>query len=179
FTRRNNIDSLYQDAVLYKLASDSAALMRYAEKLTVVSQEIKPIDSAFKQTLTSVAELQPVVNMLVNHLSAGIEQIEIFQRNLSAKTFNRETNNLSEPAKFVRNFDEIINFSMIKAWLSFVFYASNETGRIVLLLLIVLASTAFLVKLKRSLRKQNMLSAGKHDQLVLRYPFLSALVFVL
>jgi potassium efflux system protein len=178
-TLRNNIDSLYQDPILYKLSSDSAVLMRYAEKLTVVSQEIKPIDSAFKQTLTSVAELQPGVNMLVNHLSAGLEQIEIFQQNLSAKTFNRETNNLSEPAKFVRSFDEIINFSMIKAWLSFIFYARNETGKLVLMLLIILASTAFLVKLKRSLRKQNMLSTNKHDQLVLRYPFLSALVIVL
>ena len=178
-TLRNNIDSLYQSPLLYKLSSDSTVLMRYVEKLTVVSQEIRPIDSAFKQTLTSVAELQPTVNMLVNHLSAGIEQIEIFQRNLSAKTFNRETNNLSEPAKFVRKFDEIINFSMIKAWLSFVFYSSNETGKIILLLLIVLACTAFLVKLKRNLRKQDMLSADRSDQLVLKYPLLSSLVIVL
>lgn len=176
---RNTIDSLYHQSVLYKLSSDSAVLRRYVEKLTVVSQEIKPIDSAFKQTLTSISELQPVVNMLVNHINAGIEQIEIFQRNLSAKTFNRETNNLNEPVKFVRGFDEIINFSMIKGALSFVFYTRNETSKIVLLLLVVLACTAFLTRLKRNLREQNMVNNEERGQLVLKYPLLSSFVIVL
>src|SRR6185369_9402711 len=38
---RNTIDSLYKEDVLYKFSSDSAVLMRYAERPAVVLQEIQ------------------------------------------------------------------------------------------------------------------------------------------
>jgi hypothetical protein len=47
---KHKIDSLYKDSILYKFSSDSAVLMLYVKKLTVVSGEIKPIDSALKKT---------------------------------------------------------------------------------------------------------------------------------
>ena len=87
---KNKIDSLYKDSVLYKFSSDSVVLMNYVKKLIVVSQEIKPNDSALKKTLTTVSDLQPTLNQLVNKLNMRIEQIAIFQKQLSGKTFNRE-----------------------------------------------------------------------------------------
>src|SRR4030095_1029778 len=77
---RNTIDSLYKEDILYKFSSDSAVLMRYAERLTVVLQEIQPIDSSLKKTLISISDMQPTVNRMVNRLSSGIEQIGAFQK---------------------------------------------------------------------------------------------------
>jgi potassium-dependent mechanosensitive channel len=175
---RNTIDSLYKDSVLYKFSSDSAVLMRYVEKLTVVSQEIKPIDSLFKRTLSTVSELQPIVNRYVNKLAAAIEQIAIYQKDLSSKTFNRETSNLGGPVKFVRPLREIIDFSITKGFLSLVFYVGNETGTLVLLLALIIAVTAFLVKLKRDLRTQGLVE-NERQQLVIKYPLFSAILIVL
>jgi potassium efflux system protein len=175
---RNTIDSLYKEDVLYRFSSDSAVLMRYAERLTVVLQEIKPIDSSLKKTLLNVSELQPTINRLVNKLSSSLDQIAIFQKELSSRTFNRETSDLGGPVRYVRRFNEIINFSMIKAGLSFVFYVRNEIGKIILLVVLVIACTLFLLHLKRNMQKQNMLDKNDEEQAVLKYPFLSALVIV-
>ena len=175
---RNTIDSLYKDSILYKFSSDSTVLMRYVQKLNAVTQEIKPIDSAFKKTLLSVSDLQPVVNRLVNKLDAGIVQIQTFQTELSTNTFDRETSDLGGPVKYTRKMNEIINFSIIKGLLSLVFYIQNETGKIFLLVLLVIVSNLFLLQLKRML-KQRGEDISDTSHLVLKSPFLSSLVTVL
>jgi small-conductance mechanosensitive channel len=176
---RNTIDSLYKEEVLYRFSTNSTVLMRYAERLSVVLQEIKPIDSSLKKTLLSVSELQPTIDLMVNKLSSSLEQIQIFQKELSSRTFNRETSDLGGPVRYVRRFDDIINFSLIKAGLSFVFYARNEIGKIILLAILIIGCTLFLANLKRNMRKQNLADNHDEEQAVLRYPFLSSLVIVL
>jgi small-conductance mechanosensitive channel len=176
---RNTIDSLYKQDILYKFSSDSMVLMRYVERLTVVSQEIKPIDSSLKKTLVNISGLQPTINLLVNQLDASIEQIELFQQRLSTSAFKRTSNNIGGPLTYDRPFKEIINFSEIKAWLSFIFFTENEAGKIVLLLVIIIACTIFLLNLKRQARKDSMLNGDSSGQMVLRYPFLSAVFIVL
>jgi len=175
---RNKIDSLKRDSVLYKFSSDSAALMSYVKKLVVAVQEVRPTDSAFKKTLMNLSEVQTTVNKFVNKLNAGIEQIDIYQKDLSGKVFRRETSDLISPRIYTRPFKEIINFSMIKGLLSLTFYVRNNIGWIVLLLILVAILNVFLVKLKRHLRSQNLLDQNAREQLVLRYPFLSALTIV-
>lgn len=176
---RNTIDSLYKEEILYKFSSDSTVLMRYVERLTVVLQEIRPIDSSLKKTLLAVSDLQPSVNRMVNKLSSSLEQIEAFQKNISYKQFRRETSNLGGPVKFARPFGDIINFSMNKGWLSVIFYVQNEAGRIFLLLVLIIVCTLFLVNLKRNIEAQSLLNTNLREQAVLKYPFLSVLVIVL
>ena len=176
---RNTIDSLYKEDILYKFSSDSAVLMRYAERLTVVLQEIQPIDSSLKKTLIKVSDLQPTVNRMVNRLSSSIGQIAIFQQDVSSRQFQRETSNLGSPARYVRRFGEIINFSLMKGWLSFIFYVHNETGKIFLLVILVIVCSIFLGNVKRNVVKQNLLEKNTRQQAVLKYPFLSALIIVL
>jgi potassium-dependent mechanosensitive channel len=176
---RNTIDSLYKEEILYKFSSDSTVLMRYVERLTVVLQEIRPIDSSLKKTLFSVSDLQPTVNRMVNKLGSSLEQIEGFQKDVSATQFRRETSNLGGPVKYVRRFGDIIDFSLMKSWLSFIFYVRNEIGKILLLLVLLFAGTVFFVKLKRNVEKQNLPQATSRELSVVKYPFLSALVIVL
>ena len=176
---RNTIDSLYQEEILYKFSSDSTVLMRYVERLTVVLQEIQPIDSSLKKTLFSVSDLQPTVNRMVNKLSSSLEQIEAFQKDVSVKQFRRETSNLGGPVKYVRRFGDIIDFSLMKSWLSLIFFVRNEIGKIFLLSILIIACTIFLAILKRNLEEQNLVSENSREQCVLKYPFFSSLVIVL
>jgi small-conductance mechanosensitive channel len=175
---RNAIDSLYQRDILYKFSSDSAVLMRYVERLTVVAQEIKPIDSALKKTLENVSALQPTINLLVNKLDASIEQITLFQQRLSTDAFKRTSTNLGGAVTYSRPFDEIINFSTIKAELSLVFYVKNEMGKIILLCLSILVCSLFLLNLKRNVKRRNMPDGEDPERFLLRYPFMSALFIV-
>jgi hypothetical protein len=176
---RNKIDSLNRESVLYRFSSDSLVLIRYVKKLIVLSQEVRPTDSAFKKTLTNVAELQTTVNRFVNRLNSSTEQIQVFQKELSTKAFTRQLPAWVHRRRFTAPFNEIISFSEIKGLLAFVFYVRNNIAKILLLAILVFVATIFLGNLKQNLRSQNLLKNDMHGQLVLRYPFLSALVIVL
>ena len=175
---RNTIDSLYKDSALYKLSSDSAVLMRYVKNLIVVYDEIKPIDSSFKITLLYLSDFQTKVNRIVNRLNGSLEKIEGFQRELSYKSFSRETTNLGDPARYVRPFGEIIDFSLIKALLALRFYAVNEIGNIGTMLVLVFIVTVLLQKLKFKLSSQKQHNWEVTEQPVLKYPVLSAIFIV-
>lgn len=176
---RNRIDSIYKLDILYKFSSDSTVLMRYVERLAVVSQEIKPIDSSLKKTLIKISNLQPTINLLVNRLAASTEQIELFQNDLFSNALKRTTNNLGGPVLYNRPFGEIVSFSTIKAKLSLIFYVRNEIGKIVLLGILVILCALFLVNVKRNMQRRNVFEGNPSEQLLLQYPFLSSLFIVL
>jgi small-conductance mechanosensitive channel len=176
---RNKIDSLDKADVLYLFSSDSAAKMRYVKKLVVVSQEIKPIDSGYRQTLSLVSELQTTVNRFVNKVNSSLAQIELFQHQLSGRTFTRESTNLGGAVTYSRPFSSIIDVSIHKGILAIAFYIRNEIGLIILVLFLILATTLFFVSLKRNLRSKNLLATALEEQPVLKYPALSATVIVL
>jgi small-conductance mechanosensitive channel len=145
----------------------------------VISDEIKPIDSSFKKALTLVSELQTTVNRFVNKLNLSIAQIEIFQKHVASKTFNRESTNLGGPGTYNRPLSKIIDVSMHKGVLAIAFFVRNEIGRIMFTILLVFAAAIFLVSLKRNLKSQDLFHENVREQLVLRYPALSAVVIVL
>ncbi|GAO44766.1 mechanosensitive ion channel domain-containing protein [Flavihumibacter petaseus] len=176
---RNTIDSLYTKKVLYTLSTDSAVLMRYVNKLTVVSREIKPIDSSFKLALTNISDLQTTVNKFVNTLNASLEKIETFQEELSGNRFRREVNNLGGAIRHVRPFNEIIEMSLIKGGLALTFYVRNEISLISLLLLLVVLAALFLSSLKRRFESRAPENQNLQSHPVLRYPVLSAIVIIL
>ena len=176
---RNRIDSLYQDKVLYMVSADSVTALRYINKLIVVAEQIKPIDNAIKKTHVTVSELQITVNRFVNILNTGIEQIGVFQNDLSGKTFSRETSNLGGPVKSFRPFKEIIEYSIIKSGVAFLFYIRNETGRIILLLVLVCLCAIFFISLKKNLQSKGWVNDNPDRPPLLKYPVLSALVIVL
>jgi potassium efflux system protein len=176
---RNTIDSLSSSAVLYKISSDSATSVRYMKKLMLVSAEIRPADSAFKQAMTNVASLQTKINAAVNQLAASIEQIGVFQKELSSRVFAREFSNITGPVTFIRPFKEILRLSYAKEKLALYFYCVNNTGRMVLLLLLIIVAALFLRSLKKRLKEENKLSEDLSRQLVLRYPLLSAILLII
>jgi potassium efflux system protein len=176
---KHRIDSLYKDSVLYTFSSDTTVLRRYLKNLIIVSHEVRPNDSALKKTMTTVSELQPAWVGLINKLTTGLEQIEIFQDQLSGKTFNREMSNIGGHVLYSRSLDEIIYFSMRKTFLVLAFYTEHESGKVILLLILVLAATVFIASLKQRMRKQNLLNNKLQEELVLRFPLISGIVIVL
>ncbi len=176
---RYRIDSLSADSTLYNFPSDTAALTRYLEKLVVVSYTTGPADSALAKVIQIAHTLQGKVGLLDYKLSSSLESIEVYQRELYERTWNREFANLLGPVAFTRPFKEILLFSGAKTTLSLLFYSHNHSGKILLVMALILIATLFLRALKRILRQKQLLQKDFAGQLVLRYPFLSATVIVL
>ncbi|WPU92963.1 mechanosensitive ion channel [Mucilaginibacter sabulilitoris] len=176
---RYRIDSLSSDPLLFDFPVDSLLAVQYSEKLVEVAREIRPADKALEYAVNNIRKLQKEVNSTANKLSASLDEIANYQKELSSRTFEREFPNLGDMAGFFRPFSEIVHFSNIKARLNLLFYAQNNSGKVFLLLMLITASAMFLRSLKQIAIHENDAFNELPGQLVLRYPVLSAVIIVL
>ncbi len=176
---KDRIDSLSIDSALYFFPSDSATLVKYIQKLVVVTREVHPIDSSLKLATAQAQNLQLQLDPLVFEIRSALEDIELYRQDLSGKTFRREFNNLWGPVMFTRPLPEIARFSWAKEALLLRFYVGDNGGRFLLLLALIAASYVFLRSLKRQLAIAGLLTGNHAEQLVVRYPLPSAMLIVI
>ncbi|MGN6418950.1 MAG: mechanosensitive ion channel family protein [Pseudobacter sp.] len=175
---RMHLDSLGTDSALYYISNDSAALMQFLSKIMVVRQEINPTDSILEQAIQHVRGLQNRINLMESTVSTALDEIEHYHKDLDRNFFSRETHNIWEGVTSYRPIREIIYYSALKGQLALWFYVQNHWGRMLLLLVLVIASTVFISSLKRKVKAEGLLQQHYQGQLVLRYPVLSAILIV-
>ncbi|WP_316786429.1 mechanosensitive ion channel domain-containing protein [Pedobacter frigiditerrae] len=177
-TFRYQLDSLLSIPELFKFSNDSLTLAKYIQQIRVVAYQEVPIDSAIKQKSIHTQEMLNRTNLLVFNLQTNQEEILGYQRDMAKNTFRREFANIWDKASYVRPFKEILNQAVAKGNLTLVFYLENNLGKLFILALLVMASFLYLRSLKSIYRENNLLVNNFEGQLVLRYPFLSALLLV-
>jgi len=176
---RLKTDSIQADPAVYHFPQDSVQIRKYLHKLTLVVRDIAPTDTVLKYATNNVHKLQEKVNLMANRLNNNLAEIEDYQKNLASKTFDREFPDLGADVGYVRPFDQIIHFSGIKAGLTLLFYAEDNSGKICLVLICVAISTFFIRSLKQIINHQDSENKALAGERVLQYPFLSAIVIVL
>jgi potassium-dependent mechanosensitive channel len=175
---RFKIDSLSSDSILYTFSSDTVATKEYLNKMRVIVYEIAPVDTALKQTITNIRKMQYKVDVLQNQLTMRLEEIDVYQKQLSSASLTREFKNINQKVTYARPINEILHFSLLKAELIFAFYVENNLGKIVSLFIFIAIATVFLTSLKKTLADENLIQTDFVGQLVFRYPLFSALVIV-
>ncbi|MBS1597004.1 MAG: mechanosensitive ion channel [Bacteroidetes bacterium] len=175
---RERIDSLNSDTVVYSLPADSASLVRYIKKLRVIMREIGPVDTAINQALVNLTNLQNQVDLLVVELKAAAEEIDGYRKRLSSRTFEREFSNIWETPSDEHSFSDILHFSIIKERLAIKSYLRENIFRIFIIVILIVVATAFIRSLKRRVPVENTSGNMRSEKLILRYPFLSAVVIV-
>jgi potassium-dependent mechanosensitive channel len=176
---RFKIDSLSGDTTLYSFSQDSASVIQYLKKIRVAVYEIGPADTALKVAINNVLGLQTELNFMVNKLAYSLEETEGYQKDLASKLLQGEFAYLGGPVGDDRSFKEILRYSKAKDWLTLRFYSENDFGKIFLLIMLITATTFFLRALKQRVFQENLIRSDYSGQLVIRYPFLSALIIVL
>ena len=176
---RNDIDSLASDSILIELPSDSVSLVNLISKITLVTEEMRPADSQLKKAIQKVQLLQTRVNLVIVKMEDGIEQMEKYREDLAASLSDREMAYLWEPVPFRRPFTEIYYLSKEKAKLVLSFYSKSNSGRIMLVILLIAGLTVFIRNLKKKLDAVQSSSIGQREWIVLRYPLFSSLVIIL
>lgn len=176
---RYKLDSLLSVPTLFKFPKDSVTLMKYLQKIRVIAYETSPVDSSLKLASNNIQTLLNQVNMTVFKLESGLEEIGSYQKDMADHTYKREFSNIWEPQAYSRPFGEILDFSKTKGLLTLSFYAENNTGKLVVLLLLMATSFIYLRSLKHIYIENHLLKADFDGQLVLRYPLLSAMLLVI
>ena len=181
---QNEIDSLASDSTLVELPSDSVSLANLLSKIRLVVNEMRPADSLIQKAIQKVQLLQTRVNFVIIKLEDGIGEMENYRKDLGTSLTDRETANLWEPIVFRRPFSEIFYISKEKVRLVSSFYLQHNSGRTVLLFLLIAALTLFLRNLRKKLNAAHPIAIGstptdQQEWLVLRFPLLSSVFIIL
>jgi len=176
---RYQLDSLLSVPALFKFPADSITLMKYLQKIRVIAYETSPIDSSLKMASNNIQNLLNQVNMTAFKLESSLEEIESYQKEMAGQTYKREFVNIWKSAGSYRPFEEILYFSKTKGLLTLTFYAENNTGKLVLLVLLIATSFIYLRSLRNIYLENNLLKSDFDGQLVLRYPLLSAMLIII
>ncbi|SDF22508.1 Mechanosensitive ion channel [Mucilaginibacter pineti] len=178
-TFRYRFDSLLSVPALFKFPADSATLSKYLQQIIVVAREIDPVDSSLKQASKNVQTLLNKVNTEAFKLQNGLEEIELYQKDMAENTLNREFDNIWGAVGYYRPFGEILAQAKAKGLLTLLFYVQNNSGKLIILLLLILTSFAYLQSLKNIYVEKKLLENDFEGQLVLKHPLLSAILIVL
>ncbi|MBV7532183.1 mechanosensitive ion channel domain-containing protein [Chitinophaga sp. sic0106] len=178
-TYRNTFDSLNSDPRLYILSKDSAEFMGYLQQLVVAATEVHPIETTLTQGLKNVQLSKMRADLLVYQLQSALEQIDQFERQLSANTFRKEVSYLHEPPINSRPFQDIVTESWKKGKLILSFYLRNNAALLGVILLLLVFAIVFLRSLKNKVRNGHIPKEDQKKYLVLKMPVVSAWIVVL
>lgn len=176
---RYQLDSMLSVPALFKFPADSITLIKYLQKIRVIAYETGPIDSALKVASNSIQTQLNQVNLTVFKLQSSLEEIESYQSDMAGNTYKREFANIWVMQGYYRPFREILDVSETKGLLTLSFYAENNSGKLLVLILLVITSFVYLRSLKNIYIESNLLKSDFEGQLVLRYPLLSAILLVI
>lgn len=176
---RFKLDSLDNKPELFKFPTDSANTSKYLQHLVVVAYQVHPVDSALKLAGDNVRALLNRVDMTVLKLQSGLEEVQQYQVSMAGNIFTREFGNIWEDVGYTRPFNEITNQAVAKGWLTLAFYLQNNSGMVVVLILLITTSFIYLRSLKNIYIEKGLLVDGFEGQLVLKKPLLAALVIVI
>lgn len=173
------IDSIYAEKDLYLFPSDSLQTRQYAFLLVELNKEIKPVEDSVKTFSNKLDSLQTSINALVFELNNQIENLEHFRKTLNESSLEHEIPKNQNHPFFSKSIGEAFSYSYVKEKYALIFYLKLREGRTFIVVLLVFASWIFLANLKKrteNLHEINDLDDGK---VVLKSPFLSAIVIVL
>ncbi|RAI97672.1 mechanosensitive ion channel-like protein [Chitinophaga skermanii] len=175
---RSRIDSLSSDSTLFVFSSDSAKAVKYLKRLAIAAREISPIDSAVDKHLGNLQEIGTTLDQLLFELRLAGEEIEVHRANLSKHTMHREFPNLLASGGNYRPLGRIVQISYAKEQLAWKFYLQDNKGKLLLWLVLIVMSSIFLYTLRKKYRAEHPLQEEAKEQLVIRYPILTAIVIV-
>ncbi|MES2061658.1 MAG: mechanosensitive ion channel domain-containing protein [Bacteroidota bacterium] len=177
-TFRYQLDSLLSTPALFKFSTDSVVLSKYIQQIVVVAYQVHPVDSALKQANNHIQAQLNQINMTVFKLQSSLEEIDLYQRQMADNTFKREFDNIWGTVGYYRPFDQILSQAKAKGILTLSFYVQNNSGKLVVMLLLAITSFIYLRSLKSIYIENKLLDSSFEGQLVLRYPLLSAVIII-
>ncbi|WP_276483700.1 mechanosensitive ion channel family protein [Paraflavitalea pollutisoli] len=171
------IDSLTGDSSIYTFPLDSMAAMQFVAKIVVVGKELGPADSMLRASIGPATQLQTEFDLIAFDVRSRYEEVELLRKTHTASLLDKEFAYLWEKPEKHWTFSQVMDLSLAKEKLALAYYLADYKGRILILLLLIMASWYFLFTLKhRWENEKEEFQASSRGELVLRYPLLSAIV---
>ncbi len=178
-TFRISIDSISGDSMLFYLPADSAELVGFVTDLSYLMKEIGSTEKNLDKVIKSVRNLRFRTVIVQNEIVTRVEGIESYRKDLSTRSFLRETGNIWQWENDHRPLKSNLKYSLNKSVLVLWFYFSNHWLRVLILLLLIFILGNYLKNLKINIIATMGAGSGMLSNTVTRYPGSTAAIIVL
>ncbi|KQB98883.1 mechanosensitive ion channel protein [Pedobacter sp. Hv1] len=172
------LDSLSSIKELFEFPTDSVQLSKYMQGLRVLAYEVTPIDSALTKAISSTQLLQNQTNLELFKLENSHDEANLYLKGISGQLSKKEFANIWESTGYFRPIDQIFKQAIAKGKLNLLYFVQSNVTIIGCTLLLFIICFTYLRSLKKMYEERELLKDDLEGQLVLRYPFLSALVII-
>ncbi|MNK17938.1 Mechanosensitive channel MscK precursor [compost metagenome] len=172
------LDSLSSISALFAFPKDSVKLLKYMQTLVVLAREVSPIDSMIDQSALQTQSLQNQANLQLYSLENHLDEIALYQREMANHVLRKEFALIWIPTDPFTSFGHIISYSLQKTKLNLQFFSSSNVSIILVSLVLLGICYAFIRSLKSTYGKVIVDQEIKEDQLILRYPLVSAIFII-
>jgi len=173
------LDSLSSDSVIFVPAgSNSKIINGFVNEVADVIQEVYTVDAALSQASLQVHRLLTRAATQLTRTNIALENLNQLESDVAAATFDNEADYLWSTSERQLGWP-ILDFSMVRAHLVLKFYSEAHIGEFIIMIVAIVICTMYLYSLRTVLKEEKLFHPDAAGQLVLRYPFLSALVIAI
>lgn len=172
---QTSIDSLIIDDALYQMPSDPKIERLYRLRLNEINTDVDKINSRFKTALDSINKLQIDARKFKYELQNNILETDRLRGKIQENLFTQKTdifNTDTNPVSFL----ESMGVSFIKEFLLMVYYLSNHSYMLGLMLIFTLVIGSYLRILKKRYQQADIFNCFKYYIQIFDYPFLVSLI---
>jgi small-conductance mechanosensitive channel len=172
---RFGIDSLISLEVLYQIPKDTISALTYSARLKPQYKDASKVLGQINKILSKIQEYESSINSLKFEIEDKLLKTEQLQSSRINSEAEKEFEGFTQFKGTQKSFSEIIEYSITKATLAFVFYLANHVDLIVLMILFIIGMRFYLKSLKSHLSyltNENSVA----EYYVLKYPLLTSIV---
>jgi small-conductance mechanosensitive channel len=171
---RTRFDSLSGDSLFFRLPSDSVSVRQYLQRLSLLSLEVKPIDSALNAVGQSLRQLTTAATLLLFAMDAKRLRIEAERERIAHNLIYPELNNVFSPDRRDIPLMPAVDYSLKKISEVLRTYTKGHLRLLIILFALVGLLYFFLRKMRTNMLEQGMTANQLGEQMVLRNPLASA-----
>lgn len=175
---QRRMDSLAADKIIYEIPTKEVAKKNYVQRMVFITNDLNLVNTGLKNAIDSIQKLEVKGKVFKYSLETDLALVNNIRKTVSDKISNGAPDVVYSGADDT-TFKQNIQQSLLKGYLSFVFYGANEVGSLVVFLFFASFLTIYLRLIRKKYIQANLYKDLKFPGYVLNNPFAASVLIMI
>lgn len=175
---QRRMDSLAADKIIYEIPVKETAKKNYVQRMVFITNDLNTVNSSLKNAIDSIQKLEVKGKVFKYSLETDLALVNNIRKTLSEKISNGQPD-----VVYVKNedstFKQSIMQSILKGYLSFVFYGANQADNLIIFFFFTAFLTIYLRLIRKKYVQAKLYTDLKFPGYVLNYPLAASVLIMI
>lgn len=175
---QRRMDSLAADKILYEIPIKEAAKKNYVQRMVFITNDLNLVTTNLKNAIDSIQKLEVKGKVFKYNLETDLALVNNIRKRVSDKISSGVRDVVYSGADDT-TFEQNIEQSLLKGYLSFAFYGANEKGGLIVFLFFTAFFAIYLRLIRKKYIQANLFKDIKSREYVLNHPFAVSILIMI